>query len=114
MSEDPRTVCPECNKEGLVRKISAGGGIIIKGRQANQYNDCRGARTWRDKNGNLHEVSSSDGSYKSPTATSKQYRSKDQVEAMKKRDAQIRSKRRQADSYNRFAQKQWEAAKKMK
>lgn len=101
IKEEPRTVCPDCGKTGLQRKISCGGAIIIKGREVNQYNDCIGAKTWRDKNGELHKVTSSDGSYKSATTTSKKFRSKEQVEAMKARDNFIRQQQRQEASYRR-------------
>ena len=36
MTEDNKSVCPECNESGLVKLISAGAGIIIAGREANQ------------------------------------------------------------------------------
>lgn len=31
MSDDPVSVCPECGKPKVVRRISSGGGIVFKG-----------------------------------------------------------------------------------
>ena len=103
--EDDHTVCPECGKEGMVKKISGGGAFIMKNKEPNQYNDCIGARTWRDKNGNVHKVTAADGGSKSPTTTSKKYRSDEQVAAMKKRDNAIRKQKRESDSYRRHVSK---------
>ena len=50
INDDDLTVCPECNAEGLKKMISAGGAVIIAGREANQYRDIRAAKYWRDKN----------------------------------------------------------------
>ena len=52
--------CPTCGS--MVEKIlSSGGGIILKGREMNTYNDVKLAKYWRDKDGNRHKVKSSDG-----------------------------------------------------
>lgn len=52
--------CPKCSN--VVEKIlSSGGGIILKGREVNTYNDVKLAKYWRDKKGRRHKVKSSDG-----------------------------------------------------
>lgn len=65
------TVCPECHQEGLTKLVSCGGGIIIAGREANQYSDIQQARYWRDKNGQRHLVTSADGHSGSATINKK-------------------------------------------
>lgn len=101
MSDEKFTQCPQCGGKNLERLISLIGAVIFGGKEVNQYTDCIGAKTWRDKNGNLHKITSADGSSKSPTTTSKQYRSKEQVEAMKTRDNYIRQQNRREISYRR-------------
>lgn len=102
IKEEPKKVCPECGSKGLVRMISACGAVIIKGKQMNQYSDVKGAKYWRDKNGNLHEVTPSDGSSKSPTVSSKRTRTDAEVEAITRRDRALRQKQRSQASYNRY------------
>lgn len=85
-----KTVCPECETPELKLLISGGSGVIIKGRQTNQYSDVKGAKGWRDKDGNLHKTSSSDGSYKSPTVSSKRKRTDEQAAVFQKMDRKRR------------------------
>lgn len=104
MNEEVKTVCPQCGKEGLRKMLSTGGAVIIGNRELNQYNDVHlsGAKTWRDKNGNLHPVTPGDGHSKSGTTTSRKYRTDEQIAEMKKRDKKIRHQKQQKESYQRF------------
>lgn len=104
MKADPHTVCPECGDEGLTKLISLPT-IIHKGRQVNQYNDVKGAKFWRDADGNRHRVTSADGGAKSPTVSSKRKRTDQEVAAIKKRDKKRAKKQRTAASYDRFKQR---------
>ena len=106
INDDPHTTCPECQSGGLVRLVSGGQHVIIKGRQMNQYSDVKFAKYWRDNDGNRHRVTSADGSTKSPTVPSNRKRSDAEVTAIRKRDAEIDRKSRQQASYNRFARQQ--------
>lgn len=99
----PLTHCPMCNTE-ICKLVSQVGGIIIGGRQANQYNDCKGAKYWRDKNGVRHRVTEADGHSNAPTSTSKQYNSPEQIKALKAADKAKSAKQRQQQSYNRYVQ----------
>ncbi len=99
MSEDAKTVCPECGKRGLERLISGGAAVIIRGKEMNQYNDVKAARYWRDRDGIRHRVGPGDGHSKSPTVSRKRKHSDEQVAAIKKRDKQLAKKRREQTSY---------------
>jgi len=93
MNEENKTICPECNNCGLVKLISVGGGIIIAGREANQYSDIKVAKYWRDKNGVRHRVTSADGystsgTVNNQTSTSKEV--KDRIKKDRKKDQQKR------------------------
>lgn len=59
--DDAKTNCPECGQEGLERLISAGGAIIIGGKDMNNYNDVKLAKYWKDKQGRKHKVRPGDG-----------------------------------------------------
>ena len=102
--EDAKTVCPECDEEGLVKKISSGGAIIIGGREANQYADILKAKYWRDKNGVRHKVGPGDGHTGSGTV-SKQTATPEEVKARKARDKKASKKYRIEESYRRFVKK---------
>ncbi len=93
MTEDNRTVCPECNEIGLVKLISAGAGIIIAGREANQYNDIKAARYWRDKNGERHPVTAADG-YSTSSTVNKQTALASEVKAKTQKDRKEEKKKR--------------------
>lgn len=54
------TECPECGCR-IKKLFPLTAGIIIKGREANQFNDIQAAKYWRDKNGVRHPVTPSDG-----------------------------------------------------
>ena len=99
--DDAHIVCPDCGKSGIIRLISDIGGIIISGRQPNQFNDCKSAKYWRDKNGARHKVTSADGHSRAPTVT-KQIKSPEEVTAIKKAATKAASKKRSKDSYRRF------------
>jgi hypothetical protein len=86
MHEDTKTVCPDCLNDGLVKLISAGGAVIVAGREMNQYNDVKAARYWRDKNGVRHPVTAADGYVGSATVERKQTASPEQVKQRKQRD----------------------------
>lgn len=91
MSDADKTICPQCNEDGLKKQISAGGGIIIKNREANQYADIKHATFWRDKNGVKHRVTGADGSSGSATVT-KKTATDAMIRARKRRDAKKRKK----------------------
>ena len=99
--DDALDICPYCAKSGLERLLSCSNGIIIKGKQPNQYNDCKGVKYWRDKNGVRHKVTASDGHSKAPTVI-KQIKSAEEVESIKKTASKLASKKRSKDSYKRF------------
>ncbi len=102
MNEEKFSVCPHCGNRDIIRLIALPAACITGGKQPNQYSDCKGFKHWRDKNGNLHPVTSADGDYKSATSTSRQYRSPEEVAAIKKRDELKRKKQRQAESLKRM------------
>ena len=99
--EDPKNVCTECGQEGLIRLISSGGAVIMKGREANQYNDVKYAKYWRDKNGIRHKVGYGDGHTGSITVN-KQTVSDEVVSERKKRGRATYKKKRTKDSYAKF------------
>lgn len=100
----PLTICPECNNpiDKLISQIS---GVIWKNRQANQYNDIKKAKYWRDKDGNKWKVEQGDGRTNSPTVPAKRKRSDEEVSKVVKKQKQLDKRRRNQDSYNRFVQK---------
>ena len=101
MKEDDKTICPNCNSEGLKKLISSGGAVIIKGKEVNQYNDVLKAKYWRDKNGVRHKVTQGDGHSGSGTINRKIV--SDEVVASRKKAAMKRAKKkRNEDSYKRF------------
>jgi len=67
IKEENYTLCPECGKKGLKKLISGVGGIIMKGKEMNQYSEVKYAKYWRDSNGNRHKVTPADGHSKSVT-----------------------------------------------
>ena len=99
MSDAVKIECPECGKKGLERLISGGAAVIMKGREANQYNDIKAAKYWRDRDGIRHRVGPGDGNSKSPTASRKRRHTDEQIAAIKKRDKQLDKKRREQTSY---------------
>ena len=57
---DPLKECPEC--KCLIKKFfPLIAGVVIKGREANQFRDIHAAKYWRDKNGVRHPVTAADG-----------------------------------------------------
>ena len=106
ITDDDWKICPECNESGLKKLISAGGAVIISGREANQYRDIKAARYWRDKNGVRHKVTEADG-YTGSSTVKEQTASPDQVKARKKRAAKKRKQeglqlqKNRADDFNR-------------
>jgi len=93
MSEDNKTICPECDSQGLTKLISAGGGIIIAGREANQFNDIKAAKYWRDKNGVRHSVTSADG-YSTSATVNKQTATAAEIKENKKQDHKAEKQKR--------------------
>ena len=111
MSADNETVCPECSQDGLVKLISAGSGVIIAGREANQYNDIKAAKYWRDKNGVRHPVTAADGHSTSATVT-QQTASFAEVRTRTKKDRKAEKKKRLALTAARAANWNKEQVKK--
>lgn len=104
ITADALTQCPECGN-AVDRLISLPLGFIDRNRQANQYNDIKAAKYWRDKNGNRHLVTPQDGSLHSPTVSSRVTASPAEIAAKKRRDQARDKKRRSADSYGRFVKR---------
>ncbi len=106
INEENKTVCPECNKNGLAKLISGGGAVIIAGREMNQYKEVQYAKYWRDKNGVRHRVKSGDGYTGSATIT-KQTATSDEVRSRKEKDrkagnkARLKLQKDRADAWNR-------------
>jgi putative FmdB family regulatory protein len=100
--DDPHKVCPKCGSKGLEKIVSLGGAVIIKNRQANQYNDILQAKYWRDHNGVRHRVGPGDGHSNSPTVPRQQTASPAEVQARIQRDKQRDKSRRSKESYQRF------------
>lgn len=101
IKDDPKTVCPECGTDGLVRKVSLPAGFIFKGRQANQYADIKAAKYWRDVNGDLHPVTPADGDLNSATVN-RQTRSPQEIEYRRKQEKARKKKIRARQSYRRY------------
>ena len=100
---EPIKVCPDCGYP-VEKQISQIAGAVFKGREMNSYNDVKIAKYWRDKNGDLHKVGPGDGCLSSGGVGRKQTASPQQIEAKKKRDAEIRKRQRGVESYKRFLQ----------
>ncbi len=100
IKDSPLTSCPQCGSK--VIKLISTFRHITTGKQVNQYNDVKGARYWRDKDGNRHRVTQSDGSSGSPTVSSKRKRTDEQVSALKKRERETLKRQRSAESYRRY------------
>lgn len=93
MTEEDKTTCPECDSPNFQKMMSSVGGIIIGGREANQYNDVKAAKYWRDKNGIRHKVTEADGHSGSATVN-RQTATPDEVKARKKKDRKTANKQR--------------------
>ena len=85
-----------------MRLVSLPAAFLVLHKQMNQYNDVKCAKYWRDRDGNRHKVQPGDGHSKAGTVTSRRKRSDDEVKMIKKRDTEIATKKRSADSYKRF------------
>lgn len=89
---DPLENCPECG--GPIKKFfPLIAGVIIKGREANQFNDIHAAKYWRDKNGNRHLVTSADG-YSTSSTVDRQTSTSGEVKAKTKRDRKAERQKR--------------------
>jgi len=97
--------CPKCGSS-VIRLISQIGGVVIKGRGANQYNDILKAKYWRDHNGTRHKVTAGDGHSKAGTVSKKQIRTPEEIAIIKKHAEQQRKRQRIQQSYQRFANQQ--------
>jgi len=93
INDDNKTICPQCNHEGLEKLVTSCGAIIIAGREANQYADIKQAKYWRDKNGIKHRVTDADGHTGSATVTKKTV-TDSIVKSRKHRDAKEGRKQR--------------------
>lgn len=93
MKEDNRTTCPECDADGLIKLISAGSGIIIAGREANQYSDIHAAKYWRDKNGDRHLVTAADG-YSTSSTVNRQTATPNEIKEKIKKDRKAGKQKR--------------------
>jgi len=100
IKDDAWTSCPECNGK-IERLLSSGGAVIIKGKEANQYNDIQYAKYWRDKNGVRHKVTPADGSSKSATV-SQQLISPEEAQKRTKEDKKRLKKEQSKESYRRY------------
>lgn len=100
------TVCPTCEGTEITKCLSAGSGIIVKNREANQYRDIKAAKYWRDKNGVRHKVTQADG-YTGSATVNKQTATPQQIEQRKKQDQKTEKARRmklqktRADQWNK-------------
>ena len=92
INEEPIKYCPNCGRP-VEKAISIPSSFINKNKQANQYNDVKGVKYWRDKNGIRHKVTPADGSSNSPTVSSKISASPELVENRIKRDKKATEKR---------------------
>jgi len=92
MSEDNKTACPKCNAP-LIKLISLGGGIIIAGREANQFNDIKAAQYWRDKNGDRHPVTAADG-YSTSSTVNRQTATPTEIKGKIKKDSEVEKQKR--------------------
>lgn len=104
IKDEPFTQCLECGN-AIKRLISQIGGIVLKGRMANQYSDIKQAEYWRDHNGVRHRVTSGDGHSQSPTVSRKITKTPEQVTQIKKQAAKRRQQQRSAESYSRYLNK---------
>ncbi len=100
IKDDAWESCPHCG-HAISRLISGCAGIITKNKEANQYNDIKHAKYWRDKNGDRHKVVDGDGTSKSPTVT-KQFRTQEEVSEIKRQSAEAAKKVRNENSYKRY------------
>ena len=107
---DSLTECPKCGNK-IVRLVSRPGGIVMRGRQMNQYNDCLVSKYWRDQNGVRHKVGLGDGHSNSPTVPKRKTASPAQVEARIQQDKKVAKKQRSEDSYRRYIQQAKRAKK---
>ena len=100
IKDDPLKTCPCCGLP-IEKRISLVHGYIVSNREANQFSDIKQAKYWRDKNGDRHPVTPSDGCSKSATV-SKQTKSPEEVAVIKKRASALAKQRRIDDSYDKF------------
>lgn len=104
MSDEVIKKCPECGNK-VLKMFSLIGGVVIKNRQVNQYNDCKYAKYWRDQNGVRHKIGPGDGHSNSPTVPKRQTASPDQIKERIRRDKIKSQKTRSNESYNRFVKR---------
>jgi len=100
--DDAWEICPNC-EGSIIRLISSGGAVIMKNREANQYDDIRQAKFWRDKNGIRHKVTPADGYSKAPTV-SEQSVSPEEAQSRKRAAREHNKKKRSKDSYRKYVQ----------
>lgn len=107
---DPLKECPECGC--LIKKLfPLIAGVVIKGREANQFNDIKAARYWRDKNGDRHPVTAADG-YSTSSTVNRQTATEGEVEAKARKGRKAEKKKRMNLTAARADIKNREEAKK--
>jgi len=100
MMEDPKEKCPDCGN-CIVRLVSSGGAVIVKGKSPNNYPEVLKAKYWRDKNGVRHAVTSGDGHSKAPTVT-KQTVTPEEAQSRTKAAREFNKKQRSKRSYRNY------------
>jgi predicted nucleic acid-binding Zn ribbon protein len=100
MSDNTLEKCPQCGAD-IVKIMSLIGGVIMSGKEINQYSDVKGAKYWRDSNGVRHKVTNSDGSSKSPTISNRNSAPQETIKRRKMIDAAKDKRKRRIESYNR-------------
>ena len=101
ITADALTSCPDCGQP-VTKQLSLFGGVVFLHREMSQYNDVLKSKYWRDKNGDLHRVTPSDGDIRASGVGRRQKASPQEVENKKKRDEKIRKYKRREQSYQRF------------
>lgn len=92
IKDDPLKTCPECGV--AIRRVPSIIGAVVFGyREANQYNDIKVSKNFRDSSGTSHRVTRADGGLKSP-APPKVQRTPEEKTAIKRHDELVRKRKR--------------------
>ncbi len=100
IKDEAWTECPHCKGE-IIRLISVVAAVIMKGKEANQYEDIQYAKYWRDKNGVRHKVTPADGSSKSPTVSEQLVSPEEAKQRTKEHKKRLR-KQQSEESYRKY------------